>query len=510
MPNADNKAFSFQNDDKDIVCTPEKKPTNTKLYVHSLIGIAIMVVFQFLPAMGGITPIGMKMVGAFLGMVYLWSLVDTMWPSLLGLIFMGFSGFAGEGAEGMINTMLNAFGQHTVLLTLFCMVLFGALYESGCTNYIANWFLTRKIITGRPYVFVGIFYAACYLLSTLISPISSLLVMWPIALSLMEELKIELCDKFWPYFFVGMFFVSTIGQPLFPFMGAQLIVVSAFQSMSGMAVPYGQYMALNLIMCFLLGLVYILVLKYIIRPDVSKLKAVNAEKIAAQNTLPPMNAQQKAFLIMLPIYIVLLLMPSFLPKTFPLVPTLTALGPLGVTIVFVIFFSIIRFGSGPFLNFKEVAYGQLSWGIYFMIAAAVYGANGLSADSTGVKTFLLSALNPILGGRSEMAFVAIMFTVALIITNFANNAAMAVVLMPVILAFSEQMGIEPMPVAMGVGMMVFVAMLTPAASPHAGMMHGRKDIYTTGDIMRIGFPQCIATLIFYIFIGYPLAKLLFA
>ena len=109
-----------------------------------------------------------------------------------------------------------------------------------------------------------------------------------------------------------------------------------------------------------------------------------------------------------------------------------------------------------------------------------------------------------------MVFVAIMFTVALIITNFANNAAMAVVLMPVILAFSEQMGIDPMPVAVGVTMMVFVAMLTPAASPHAGLMHGRKDIYETSDIMKLGFPICVVTLIYYIFIGYPLAKFLFA
>ena len=103
----------------------------------------------------------------------------------------------------------------------------------------------------------------------------------------------------------------------------------------------------------------------------------------------------------------------------------------------------------------------------------------------------------------------IMFTVALIITNFANNAAMAVVLMPVIIAFSEQMGINPTPVAMGVGMMVFVAMLTPAASPHAGMMHGYKSIYRTGDIMRLGFPLCILALVYYCLIGYPLAKLIF-
>lgn len=65
-----------------------------------------------------------------------------------------------------------------------------------------------------------------------------------------------------------------------------------------------------------------------------------------------------------------------------------------------------------------------------------------------------------------------------------------------------------MPVAIGVILMVFVAMLTPAASPHASMMHGRKDIYTTGEIMEIGLPMCIVTLIMYIIIGYPLAKFL--
>lgn len=107
-----------------------------------------------------------------------------------------------------------------------------------------------------------------------------------------------------------------------------------------------------------------------------------------------------------------------------------------------------------------------------------------------------------------MVFVAIMFTVALIITNFANNAAMAVVLLPVVLNFSNELNINPIPVAMGVILMVFVAMLTPAASPHAGMMHGRKDIYSTKEILSIGLPMCAITLLMYIFIGYPLAKML--
>ncbi|MFP5527988.1 SLC13 family permease [Peptococcus simiae] len=485
------------------------KSAEMKRYIHSVIGIAIMIVFQFIAPIGAITPVGMKVVGAFLGMVYLWSMVDTLWPSVLGLLVIGFSGFAGEGPPGMIATMLNAFGNFTVILTLFAMILFGALYHVGCTNYIAHWFLTRKIITGRPYVFIASFYAACFLLAALLSPIISLLVLWPIALSIMEEFHVTKSDKIWPYFFVGMFFVSTIGQPLFPFKGAQLIVVAAFEQMSNTSVPYLPYMLLNLCICVLLMATYILFLKFIIRPDVSKIKDIDADRYATENQLPPINLRQKAYLIMLPIYIILLLMPNFLPANFPLVSSLKILGPMGLTMFIAVLFSILRYEGKPFLEFKEVAYRQFNWGIYFMIAAAVYGANALSDDATGVKAFLLDTLNPLLGGRSEFTFMIIMFTVALIITNFANNAAMAVVLMPVIIAFSEQMGINPMPVAMGVGMMVFVAMLTPAASPHAGMMHGYKSIYSTGDIMRLGFPLCILALAYYCLIGYPLAKFLF-
>lgn len=212
---------------------------------------------------------------------------------------------------------------------------------------------------------------------------------------------------------------------------------------------------------------------------------------------------------MVPMYLLMLLAPSFVPETVPGISFLKTMGPVGVTILWIVIFTMVKIAGKELLDFKEVAYKQFNWGIYFMIAAAVYGANTLSNPATGVPDFLLETLNPILGGRSEMVFVAILFTTALILTNFANNAAMAVILMPVILAFSGQMGINPMPVAMGVCMMVFVAMLTPAASPHAGMMHGRKDIYETIDIMKIGFPICLVTLLFYIFIGYPLAKILF-
>ena len=486
----------------------EAKQKKDLYLVHSAIGIAITVLFWVMPPIAPITPIGMKCVGAFLGMVYLWSMVDTLWPSIFGLFMLGISGIDPTGLNGV---WLNAVGNFTVLLVLFALILFGAVHEVGDTMYIARWFLTKKVFKGRPFVFIAIFYVCCGVLSALLSPITSLIILWPIAISLTKTLGLTREDKIWSWFFVGMFLVSTLMQPFFPFMGAQLVPLSAFQGMTAqmgnpMQVPMAQYMAVNLIMTTLIMTIYVLAIK-LLRVDVSKLKAIDPAMIEEQMQLPPMNTVQKAYLIMIPFYIAALLLPSFI-KGFAPLDFLGKLGPLGVTVLFVIIFLVVRVDGKPLLNFKEMAYRQMNWGIFFMIAAAVYGANTLSNEATGVVPFLIQVLNPILGGQSETGFVAIMFLVALVITNFANNAAMAVVLLPVVLAFSNQLGISPIPVALGVTLMVFVAMLTPAASPHAGMMHGRKDLYSTGEILKIGFPMCVLTWALYSFVGYPLMKML--
>ena len=488
----------------------EAKKKRNLLPIHLVIGFGVIALFWIMPPIGSITPLGMRCVGAFLGMVYLWSACDTLWPSLVGLFLLGISGYGGEG--GFNGLWMNAVGNYTVLLTLFAMVLFGAMDEVGDTKYIAKWFLTRKLFKGRPVVFMAVFYACCFALAAVCSPITSLIILWPISLSLMATLHAERQDRFWKYFFVGMFVVSTLAQPMFPFMGAQLIPYAAFQSMTAamgnpMTIPMAQYIVVDVVMTALIMAIYIIVVKFVLRVDMSKLKAVDPAMVEEQMPLPPMNLKQKIYLWMIPIYLLMILTPSFFPDN-TICKALAFLGPLGVTVLWVSLFLIIRWDGKPLLDFKETAYRQFNWGIFFMIAAAVYGANTLSNDATGVPDFLVSTLTPVLGGRSEMVFVAIMFTIALILTNFANNAAMAVVLMPVVLNFSNQLGIDPMPVATGVILMVFVAMLTPAASPHAGLMHGMKQIYTTKDILQIGFPVCLLALVMYIFIGYPLAKML--
>ena len=473
-------------------------------YVHVAISFGLLALMWVLPNPEPITPLGMKLLGVFLMMIYAWSTIETLWPSIVGLVLMGAIGLSDAGSN---DVWLQAVGSNTVLLVLFAMILFGAIDQVGDTKYIAKFILTRKVLTGRPYAYMALFFLACAVISGLLNVFIALILMWPIATRNMEIMGVTKEDRVWKFFFVGMFLAITLFQPLLPFKGAPLVPLSAFTKTVGTAIPYLPYIVADILMSTFILVCYLLAMKFILRIDVSKMKSVTPEMVEEQMPLPKMNLVQKIYLWMIPVYLVCALVPNFV-KGNPVCDMLNYIGILGVTAAFVGVCLIIHVDGKPILNFKEVAYKHFNWGIFFMIAAAVYAAGMLSKPTIGVSQWLIQMLNPLLGGQPEWAFVCIMLLVSLIITNFANNAAMAVVLLPIVVGFSEQLGIDPAPVFMGVVLMVFVAMLTPSASPHAAMMHGNKELYTQKDIMSIGIPVCVFTWLAYSFIGYPLIKVL--
>lgn len=434
----------------------------------------------------------------------------TLWPSLLGLIFLGLSGYGGEGAAGFKAVFASAFGNDTVLLLSFNMILFGALEVYGCTNYIAKWCLTRKIINRRPYLFCVVVFITSYIMSVIVSPPTAVLIIWPITVQMMTALGVEKTDKIWKYFFVGLFIIMCIGQPVLPFKGAQLIVLSALENLSGYKIPWGPYMLFQIIVAAIVLVVYLLVLKFIVKPDVSKLESVTVEQVAELMPLPPINKAQKVMLISLPLYILILLLPSFIsPEKVAVLKFFNILGSTGTSVFFLVLFCALKIDGKPIINYQQVSAKAYSWGTIFMVGAAVYGANAIASEAAGVKVFIVDVLNPILGGKPEIVFVALMLSVALLLTNIANNAGIGLILLPVAAAFTEQLALPMVPVGICVIMMVFIALLTPAAAPHTAMAFGRTDIYEKSDFIKIGVPFCIAYVVFVVVVVYPLAKVFF-
>lgn len=480
-------------------------------WLHLAIGGFFMFVFPMLDPIEPLTDIGMSVLGVFIGMVYLWSVMDSIWPSILGLMLVSLSGYVTDltGYAAVKQLWMEAFGLENVIVLIMGLVLFGAVEYVGCTAYMARFFMSIKLLEGRPYIFIFIFLFCSYLIGGLVNPLASMLVLWPIALDVLDKFGYKKGDKIFAVIICGVYLASTLGQPMLPFKGASYIVVGAFEKLSGLTVNYAAYILYNVIMSLILLVLFLVFVRFVIRPDVEGFKKITVAELTREK-LPPINAQQVTFLLMLVVYVTLLLIPNFLPKTISFVAFLSNIGLLGVNCFIIVALMVIPFKGKPMLDWRAVARKSFSWDIVFLVTAAIYICNAMSSDITGVKPFLLQLLQPMLGGRPDIIFVLLILAFALITTNFANNAGMAVVLLPVIMTFADLYpNVDSTVLSMTMAMMVFVALLTPAASPYAAVLNARKDLVTYGEIMKLFLPMCVIALLVYTFIGFPIANILF-
>ena len=273
-----------------------KKISKTKpiYWVHLIIGLLIMIGFPQLGPFEPITETGMWVAGILLGMVYLWSTIDNIWPSILGLmLFALYSGFLGEDVTGynaVKSVFLNAIGGDIVITVILSMVLFGAVEHAGCTKYLARFFLSRKIITGRPYVFLFILFFCSYFIAGFTIPVAALLILWPLTFEALGTFGYTSKDKIYWIATFGIYFAAALGQPMFPFKGAALVITGVFTSASSIPVSYAGYIIYNLSFSIIMMVLFLLFVKFILRPDITKMRNVNPEQFT-KTPLPPMNIQ---------------------------------------------------------------------------------------------------------------------------------------------------------------------------------------------------------------------------
>lgn len=479
------------------------RKASLKEWAHTIIGLALMFGIPLLPPIDPITEIGMQIGGIFIGAIYLWSTVGTFWPSLIAIIALGFTDYAD------MYTMFAAFSGYLPLLMLFCMVFFGAIGDCGLTQYIGRWFLTRKIINGRPSVFNFLMMTAVFAVSAFIDPLMALLVLWPTLYVILDEVGYDKNDRYARILVVATFLAVTLGQCTLPFFGGQLVILGSFEAASGIPTNYGLYILFNIITSLAIFLVVTLLIKYVLRPDMSKMANISIDQIN-KNPLPPMNKQQKIYIGAAVAFLVFALAPSILPAQWAIAQFITELNLVGFTLLAIAVLAIIKVDGKPVLDTARITREYVLWDLYLLVVVAVFFSNCLMADETGIKPWLVGILTPIIGGHGQMFFILFLIVFGVLVTNVANNAITGAILMQIIVAMAPTMGIDnPAPLAMTITMAMFLAILTPAASPYAAVLHANKERISNGDIMTYGSILIVVSMLVYVVVGLPLAYILF-
>ena len=96
--------------------TAEKKKMNL-LPFHVIVTLLLMFGFGHLPCFGPVTPLGMQLLGIFLGLVYAWTATSLLWPSLLGIAAISL-----WGIMPMTEFAKVSFGNSTVVFIFFIFI----------------------------------------------------------------------------------------------------------------------------------------------------------------------------------------------------------------------------------------------------------------------------------------------------------------------------------------------------------------------------------------------------
>jgi len=131
----------------------KKKGSNVGYYIKCAVGIACMFGFGYLPAAAPITPIGMKILGIFIGAIYLWSVAGVVWPALLAIVAYGLSGYV-----NMSEAIAAGMGNSVVFQLILIIAMAGVVSGSGAGEFLARWAVSRPLFKGKPELFMFIFF----------------------------------------------------------------------------------------------------------------------------------------------------------------------------------------------------------------------------------------------------------------------------------------------------------------------------------------------------------------
>ncbi len=361
---------------------------NAKYYIHSIITIIITFGVGFLNPVGSITPLGMDILGIFLGMLYGW-------------IFVGMTDYT--TIQGAFQSGI---GHNNTLLVIVALLFGYYLDKSQLSRTIAYKIISMKISIGRPWIFTMLYFLAAYIIGAVVNHFACIVLLWSIFYQICDVLKIEKKTTWASYVIIGVAFIAILGSYALPIKETPLFLRGIMEPTLGMSIPFVQWMLWFNIMHLLAVVVYLFIGKFILRPDVTAVK--NAGDFMSQYRHIKLPREQHLPLILLLIFISALIFPSFMPETWRITAILSQLGLVGIGTLLIIFLMIIRSKEGvPYADYTELFTGAMNWNLIWLMAATMPICAAMESDATGIISWLTTMLLPIVQNLSPTMFIIV-------------------------------------------------------------------------------------------------------
>jgi len=485
------------------MATAEVKPVKMSYWIHAIVFIILTIGIGMLPPFGQITEYGMDILGLFVGLIYGWTFIGFLWPSLFGLIVLGMTNYAAD----VTTAIASGFGYSLVWQVFFMMLFAEIMNQLGLTEYLGFWLISRKICIGRPWLFTFILFTAAWILGGITSPYATAFMLWSVLYQIFEKVGFEKQSGYVSYSIAGIMFLAAMACMVFPFEPYPSVVLGLCAGAGATELPFVPWLILGVSTAVALSLLYLALGKFAFRFDLTAL--AEAGDIYNSYRSRKVTAENKIAMVILCSFIFVLVMIGILPGSIPIIAFLKRINLLGLALFAICIVLVWRKKDGsPLLRFSDLTKG-LSWEIVVMFAVTLPIGTAMESADTGIMATVLTALTPMFGKFSPMLFIIFCIIVLGAITQVAHNLVLTMTFTPMLAAMALNYGLDPLLVGFLLVTIFQCASATPAASAQSAAVFanaewvGQKYAYLSGTAFAI------ISMIVLVCIAYPLGRLLF-
>ena len=494
----------------------EVKQSRTKLYIHTMIVLALMCSGWFLSEGQIMTEYGVRITMIFVGAIWGWIFIGLVIPSFTSLIFLVFAGM-GTATE----VVGSGFGAEIILLIVFFSIFTQWLEDIGLTNTMAKWLLSRKFLSGKPYLFIFMLFLVTFLCGFFVGIYATIFLMWGICYRMLQDMGFKKQSKESSIILIGVGFVSIMGMTVKPWSPWAMVGVNGLRSVTGEGVVFLPYSCFMVVISLVSTLLFMMFAKFILRLDLSILKDKDFTGLAREIVV---TKQQKLGAVMLVFLLVALYIPSVLPDG--LIKTmLSAQGATGLCIIMLLVLSLVHFDDKPALDFVKLAKESIPWNMVCLLTAVGPLGDALMSSDTGFTKTIMAILKPVLAGQSPLdklcrgfatgrrgsptMFYIFTIVLACVLTQFMNNTILLVVMTPMFCTIAGMIGANPVLVAAFLIFGLTAALCTPGASSRAGLVFGNTEWIDVKQAYIQAILSVVAVALVLVVIGIPLGSALF-
>jgi di/tricarboxylate transporter len=143
------------------------------------------------------------------------------------------------------------------------------------------------------------------------------------------------------------------------------------------------------------------------------------------------------------------------------------------------------------------AYRSIDWKTIVLIVGML--PFSLALQRTGGVDMAADGLRALTAGAGPHGVLAALFAITALLGMFISNTATAVLMAPVAIAVSKELGASPYPFAMIVALAASTAFMTPVSSP-VNTLVVTPGNYRFGDFVKVGVPFSLVVMAVCVFL----------